>query len=351
MSKNFYSVGEAFPKYEKHFDHDHAESCAKSLIKADRKGSVVLGFLGEAVHKAADEKNGQKIRKVIQAILQQIKEHKKNSKKLNLSKDGISQYKKLRDVFKKQTNGKDEKVETAPAPSKKEAGKKEIVPTYWQEIKLPTKYSYPQAENKDKPGIYATEFPTTPLAWFLDPESKEYRSTSVYWISDKLDKISGISFKGFIRKENLGARENEFAVFFHEKRLYDGGPEYGFVFPENSHQGFFYILTDANLKNQHWAQWPGDLKPENENQGILQAIGNLSEEKYWNIKIEKNGDFLIEIVDPKTWKIESLTIKKPDFFPNLHEKSGYITICAQKRKDPTVHPTPFLSIDQVKTWV
>src|SRR5437879_5763767 len=164
MSKNFYSVGEAFPKYEAHFQHDRAESCAKSLMKADPKGSVILGFLGEAVHKAADEKNGQKIRKVIQAIFQQIKEHKKNSKKIKFSKDGISQYKKLKDVFKKQTNGKDEKIEPslAPSPSKKETG-----PTYWQEINLPTKYSFPEAENKDKPGVYATEFPTTPLAWFL----------------------------------------------------------------------------------------------------------------------------------------------------------------------------------------
>ena len=72
MTKKFLSVGQAFPGYQAYFKHSNAGSCVTDMIQADKKGSVVLGFLESALVTGSDWKNNKKIRKVIDATFKKI---------------------------------------------------------------------------------------------------------------------------------------------------------------------------------------------------------------------------------------------------------------------------------------
>lgn len=233
--------------------------------------------------------------------------------------------------------------------------------TTWVQIALPHTYIYPCAQSPCgnlETYTYSTRFPTAPKHWFLENDCPGvYRVTSTRWVSNPLSDIKGISFKGLIYKDKLGDRSNEFAVFFHEKKCYDGGAEYGWVFPENSKRAFFYCSIQSNLTDQQWAQWTGDYSGESSIKSldgkcsaVEEAFGNPAKYHYWNIKITPNGNFLLEIVDPVTWDYRSCILKKPDWFPNLHGKDGYITINAQKGADTTIEPPAYMHIDEVKIW-
>ncbi len=229
----------------------------------------------------------------------------------------------------------------------------------WKSLVLPHTYIYPCNQppcGNRETHVYSTQFPTAPKSWFGEPDCQgEFRMTSTRWISDYLTNISGISFKGLIYKHILGKRENEFAFFFHEKRCYDGGPEYGWVFPENSYQAFFYLCGNCNLKNQQWCQWPGDPKSKSTCKAlgncsaIAEALRNSARYQYWNIKVTQEGNFLIELIDPITWYYQSCTIQKPDWLPNMYGSNGYITINAQKGAEVTTNPPAYIHIDEVKT--
>lgn len=231
--------------------------------------------------------------------------------------------------------------------------------TEWTNINLPHFYSYP-AENSyqylPENKIYSISFPTKPKDWFLEPNCSKllnkdvYRTTSTRYISNAIDNISGISFKGLVYKQNLGTRPNEFAFFYHQNECYDGGPEYGWVWPESDKRAYFYLCGNCNLKNQHWCQWPGDCKAIGNCDAIAKALENPAKYQYWNIKVLENGNFLIELVDPVTWQYVSCQIQKPDWLPNLYKAKGYISINAQKLADQTVQPTPVMHIDEVKIW-
>jgi hypothetical protein len=228
----------------------------------------------------------------------------------------------------------------------------------WNQIQLPNTYIYPCKYplcGNFGTNIYSTRFPTEPKEWFKEPDCPgKYRMTSNRWVSDRHSNVKGISFKGLIYKDTLGKRENEFAFFFHEERCYDGGGEYGWVFPENSHEGFFYLCGDCNKQNQKWCQWPG-----NPNEGACKAIGgdcrrveealrNPAIYRYWNIKVQKDGNFLIQLLNPVTWEHISCTIQKPDWLANMYKRAGYVTINAQKGAETTAHPPPYMHIDDVK---
>lgn len=228
-----------------------------------------------------------------------------------------------------------------------------ILADYWYKIYLPNAYIYPCVQppcGNIGTNVYSTEFPTAPKQWYFEQDCNEYRMTSTRWVSDYLNEVSGISFKGLIYKQVLGKRENEFAIFFHERRCYGGGAEYGFVFPENSLQGFFYLCGNCNLENQNWCQWPGDCKATGNCINVQKALENPTNYQYWNIKVLEEGNFLIEIVDPVTWQYRSCKILKPDWFPNLYKASGYVTVNAQKGTDPTIQPPPYMHVDEVKIW-
>ncbi len=235
----------------------------------------------------------------------------------------------------------------------------------WASISLPHAYIYPC---KDKPcgnrgtGVYSVAFPTEAKKWFEEPdcpqpsgESPAYRMTSKRWISNLLHNVRGLSFKGLVYKNNLGKRGNEFAIFFHEERCYNGGGEYGWVFPENTPWALFYLCANCNLKDQNWCIWPdvlgeGECKAKGDCEAVKKALKNPAKYRYWNVKVLPNGEFLIELVDPVTWDYKSCTIEKPKWFPNLYDAQGYVTINAQKGAEETVSPTPYLHVDDVKVW-
>lgn len=241
----------------------------------------------------------------------------------------------------------------------------------WNAITLPYKYEYGVDDKKyksQKPG-YFTEFPTEPatrngktkkeILWHPGREPKDIhnhlidRSTSIFWKSDLIENISGLSFKGrlFKQQEGRGYPENEFAIFYHEKELYDGGFEYGWVFREDSNEGIFYLLSDANLNHQKWDQWPHGTLMKIGPDSIQSSFQNLEQSHYWNIQILDNGDFKLEITNPETWESKSCLIKKPDHFPNLKGAKGYITITAQKRaNNEEVKPPRAIHVEEVKVW-
>lgn len=235
----------------------------------------------------------------------------------------------------------------------------ELKASYWDTINLPHFYNYPDEQPYKyipESKIFSILFPTAPKNWFFEEKCKEYRMTSTRWMSNLLNDVKGISFKGLVYKKNLGKRENEFAFYFHEKECYDGGAEYGWVFPESHFGALFYLCGNCNLENQNWCQWPGDpnnkgtCKASGDCQKVAQALKNPAKYKHWNIKVNENGSFLIELVDPVNWKYISCTIEKPDWFPNLYLSPGYVTINAQKLAEETVSPTPVMHVDEVKVW-
>lgn len=216
----------------------------------------------------------------------------------------------------------------------------------WTSVELPYKYQYPADMKRN---TYSSQFPTHKAEWFKEAECDELRSTSLRWVSKHLENIKGFSFKGLVHNNTSGSGANEYAIFFHKERCYKGGPEYGWVFRENSPQAYFYLCDDCNQKNQRWFQWPGD------NAGVTgdveQAKGilkNSSFYQYWNIKVTPEGNFIIELINPFTWERVSCTLKRPPWFPDLYRADGYITINVQKRDDKIANPPSYIHVDEVK---
>lgn len=217
---------------------------------------------------------------------------------------------------------------------------------YWKPIDLPTSYFYPCTNppcGNRETNVYSMQFPTAKQAWFAEPDCgpNVQRSTSSRWVSNQLNNILGLQFKGLVYKykgttsryHTPAHAHNEFAVFFHEKKCYDGGPEYGWVFREDNDEAKFYICGDCNLNNQKWCDWPdGDCKViSGDEQGVKEAFKKPSTYKYWSIKVTPEGNFMLEVLDPNTWNSKSCLIQKPDWLPNMYNRTGYITINGQKR--------------------
>lgn len=233
----------------------------------------------------------------------------------------------------------------------------------WNQVALSKMYNYPSNMGTN---VYSTQFPNTPLKWFEEkdcPGTKRgegtWRSTSIRWISDKITRVKGFSFKGLVYKQALGSRENEYAMFFHQERCYVGGGEYGWVFPEDTIEGFFYLCENCNLKDeklkkeqqQKWFQWPGNpAEVSGDADYIKKALKNPAVYRYWNIKVTPEGNYILEVVDPVSWELHACTIKNPEGFPNLYNAQGYITINAKKETNLTAQPPAYMHVDEVKLW-
>lgn len=235
----------------------------------------------------------------------------------------------------------------------------------WDPISLPNSYivpcDMPPCGNRGT-HVYSLQFPTDRQMWFTpEPDcprfnayGKEiYRMTSAKWRSHYIDNVQGISFKGLIYKpKTSNTNKNEFAIFFHEEKCYNGGGEYGWVIYENEIPAYFYLCGDCNIKEpplQTWYTWPGNLQCINGDcNGVVEALKNPAVYRYWNISALPDGNFSIELVNPVDWSTRHCVIKKPHDFPNLFKKGGYVTINAQKGAETTVYPAPYMHIDEVK---
>ena len=125
--------------------------------------------------------------------------------------------------------------------------------------------------------------------------------------------------------------------------MFDGGPEYGFAFYEKMKTALFYVCNDCNQGTQFWWDWPGkngwDIKSgrvqgQQKNQ-VAQALMDPSQERYWNIEISENGNFVIEITNSHNNETFKCTITKPKEFPNLYKRGGYITVNAKRADNST----------------
>jgi hypothetical protein len=257
----------------------------------------------------------------------------------------------------------------------------------WTSIDLPHNYMYP-CENPpcgtQKTNVYATKFPTSEQKWYATYKEEGcpnlYRTTSTRWISDKHAGINGISFKGFVeRNYTTKSMANQFAPYFHEEKCYNGGDEYGWVFPENipagKPQALFYLCGNCNIlpeelkkknlppeeiekQKEKWCNWPdpthtGSCKTIGGNcAAVEEALKHPETYRYWNIKVIKGGNFLIELVDLDSYKTLSCIIERPSWLKNLSSADGFITINAQKKvtverpQDADWH----MYIDEVKVW-
>jgi hypothetical protein len=236
----------------------------------------------------------------------------------------------------------------------------------WTTVGLPHSHVYPPEENKKvetQVETYSLRIPTSPVKWYAESEcfnalekKPAERTTSKRFTSDKIKDVSGLSFKGLVYKSKLGSRKNEFAVFFHENACYHGQAEYGWVFPESRKEGVFYLCANCNLgPEQKWCTWPdiGEGSCPVRGAGcakLRELLENPTAYRYWNIKVSRSGTFLVELVDPVSWKVESCELEKPDWFPNLYNKAGYITVNAQKKADVALNQSPVLHVDEVKIW-
>ncbi len=240
---------------------------------------------------------------------------------------------------------------------------------HWTAITLPYNYTYPSQTpfSLTKTSHYSVSFPVTKQQWYATAKEEgcpnnPYRTTSNRWLSDKHDKISGISFKGLIKKNYAtNSMANQFAYYFHEDKCYNGGDEYGWVFPEkvpaDKPQGLFYLCGNCNIlpeelkkkelppheiekQKEKWCNWPdptntGRCKTiDGDCAAVEEALKHPEISRYWNITVRPDSNFLIELIDPKSYKSLQCIIEKPQWIKNLYEKNGYITLNAQKKDDP-----------------
>lgn len=235
----------------------------------------------------------------------------------------------------------------------------------WEYLELPHQYLYVSKTEdylSSRPGYY-TEFPKENVGWYpiqeptTNPqEEKISRNTSIVWKSNRVSNLAGLAFLGRITKQvGNGHEKNEFAIFFHENELYNGGYEYGWVFKENEEAAIFYIEKNANLgseKGEVWEQWPygnGAIRIVNGDLTLKNSLKELDCYKNWKIEILDLGDFKVEISNPDSGESKSCILKKPDDFPNFKGMSGFVTITAKKAEDNndiTTHRT--IHVKEVK---
>jgi hypothetical protein len=163
---------------------------------------------------------------------------------------------------------------------------------------------------------------TDGIQWFDDTNEckKELNTTGQYpksqqtvLRSDEIKSVSGLSFTGQLSHDTTnGSNYNHWAIFFHQKKCYNGGPEYGFVFFEDKNEALFYVCGNCNEKAQKWWDWPGNnLGNQNVNDPsnkVANALKNPSQYSNWSIIVKEDGNFLIEVTNIATNEKVSCTI-------------------------------------------
>ncbi len=189
-------------------------------------------------------------------------------------------------------------------------------------------------------------FPQVPAKWYGN------KTTGITFKSKLIQKISGFSFKGQIQPWNpsdkVQGNQNAFAIFYHELPDYKGGSEYGIVFRVDEKNIIFYTLTNANLPNQKWKQWPKQLASMDIQGNLIKAMLLASKIHEWSIKVTPEGDFIFSITDPKSGSTSTSKILKPYDFPNLYQTDGYITLAAHKFMNVKLNSNPHLKIEEIK---
>ena len=171
----------------------------------------------------------------------------------------------------------------------------------WTPVRLYEEYRFPRyliGTVKDIP------FPQVPARWYGN------KTTGISFKSNLIQNISGFSFTGQITPWNISDKvpgtRNAFAIFFHQVSNYTGGPEYGIVFRVDEKNIIFYTLTNANLPNQHWEQWPNQLVSITLEGNLTQAMGLASQVLEWSINVTPEGNFIFSITDTKQWVDKSV---------------------------------------------
>lgn len=229
----------------------------------------------------------------------------------------------------------------------------------WDPISLPHQILVPAKGNLLE-NVYSAQIPTLPLSW-EQSECNRYEPTSVHWKSNLVLGVKGLSFKGLLFKlpelKGQGDPLNSFAMFFHNHECYVDGSEYGWVFHEDTlPKGSFYVCEQCNLSaTQKWAKWPSQSSPtfevlEGDPIAVERALQNSGIYRYWNIQVTVTGDFKLELINPDTYEMVSVTLKKPSWLSNIYNMSGYITIVAKKQGQKTLSPPPIMHVDHVKIW-
>jgi hypothetical protein len=235
----------------------------------------------------------------------------------------------------------------------------------WTSITLPSQHVIP-SKNSTIGGniginVYCTQLPTGPVVWEMESDCQTAQPTSYHWRSDEQQNIKGISFKGVIFKQpelkGQGSSLNSFSVFFHQEKCYKSGMEYGWVFYESQlPKAIFYICANCNIKgSQKWGQWPptqgspsalkvigGDAN------AVQEALNNSAVYRYWNISLTEEGNFQLELIDPTSYESVYVILEKPDWYSNLNNQPGYMTITAKKEAETTIVPAPYILVDEVK---
>lgn len=228
----------------------------------------------------------------------------------------------------------------------------------WNPVPLSNQFIVPSELNPVE-NVYSAQIPTLPPGWERTPECDKFEPTNVHWKSGLFSGIKGLSFKGLVFKlpepEEMGDPLNSFAIFFHERECYRDGSEYGWVFDEYSlPKGSFYVCNQCNLPEvQKWAKWPSESTPtfevlEGDAEVVKTALQNSGIYRYWNIEVTEEGDFMLELMNPDTSNAVSVTLKKPSWFPNLYNTSGYVTIVAKKQGQTILTPSPVMHVDHVR---
>jgi hypothetical protein len=140
MIKQFEVVGNFFPKVKSYCNHDSAKSCVKDMLKADKKGKIVINFLEKAVTSA--HIGNEKVAELVKKLIEQIEQNKKGKisqkvthKAKELKKQFKEKVKDLTKATKAEKAKKTEKVEKKPEKSGKD--EKEEVSVKKQENERP----------------------------------------------------------------------------------------------------------------------------------------------------------------------------------------------------------------------
>jgi hypothetical protein len=212
----------------------------------------------------------------------------------------------------------------------------------WTATNLYQEYRYPTnliGTIEDLP------FPQPPARWYGN------KTTGVSFKSIWIPKIGGFSFTGQITPWNSADKvlgnKNAFAIFYHQVINYSGGAEYGLVFRVDQKDIIFYTLTKANLPSQQWQQWPAQMSAINLQGNVKLAMQSASQIQTWSIALTPQGDFILSLTNATTQGTSSCKILKPNYFPNLYQADGYITLCAQKFQNVTLINNPHLKVQQI----